>query len=76
VDYLGENSVFTYTQVSASYLTTIKAITEAELKIPVTDCVISCPGWFTDRQRRAILSAADVAGLNCLKVINDTTAGK
>ena len=32
------------------------------------------PGWFTDAQRRAVLDAADIAGLNPLRLMNDTTA--
>jgi len=36
--------------------------------------VISVPGWFTDIQRRSILDAAEVSGLNCLRLMNDITA--
>ena len=56
------------------FLNKVKEFTSNEIKIPVTDCVISCPGWFTDRQRRAILDAASIANLNCLRVMNDLTA--
>ena len=45
-----------------------------ELKIPVADVVISVPGWYPDIQRRAVLDAAAIAGLNVLRLINDTTA--
>ncbi|CAG8642022.1 2378_t:CDS:2 [Cetraspora pellucida] len=51
-----------------------KDITSAELKIPISDVVISVPGWFTDAQRRRILDAAEVAGLNCLRLLNDISA--
>ena len=33
------------------------------------------PQYYTDLERRGVLHAADIAGLNCLKVISDTTAG-
>ncbi len=33
------------------------------------------PSYFTDAQRRAMLDAASIAGLNCLRLMNDTTAG-
>ncbi len=56
------------------FLGKVKAFTSAELGIPVTDCVVSCPTWFTDVQRRALLDASHVAGLNCLRLMNDTTA--
>lgn len=32
------------------------------------------PGWYTDIQRRAVLDAAQIANLNVLRLINDTTA--
>ncbi|CAG8593411.1 15371_t:CDS:2 [Funneliformis mosseae] len=74
VQYLGEQRIFTNTQLIAMYFTKLKDITSAELKIPISDVVISVPGWFTDIQRRSILDAAEVAGLNCLRLMNDTTA--
>src|SRR5436305_1563034 len=74
VQYLGEDRVFTSTQLIAMYFTKLKEITSAELKTPVSDVVISVPGWFTDVQRRSILDAAEVSGLNCLRLMNDTTA--
>ena len=33
------------------------------------------PSYFTDAQRRALLDASNIAGLNCLRLMNDTTAG-
>jgi len=74
VMYQNEQKVFTFTQLVAMYLGKIKDITSAELKIPVSDCVISVPGWFTEKQRRALIDAADITGLNVLRLINDTTA--
>jgi heat shock protein 4 len=56
------------------FLTKIRATASAELKLPVSDVVLSCPVWYTDSQRRAILDAAEIAGLKCLRLINDTTA--
>jgi heat shock protein 4 len=69
-----EQAVFSMTQVAAMFLAKVKHFTSAEIGIPVNDCVISCPTWFTDAQRRAILDASHVAGLNCLRLMNDTTA--
>jgi heat shock 70kDa protein 4 len=56
------------------YLTKLKETTAQELNAPVSDCVITVPGWFTDIQRRAILDASVIAGLNCLRLVNDLTA--
>ncbi|KAF3316827.1 adenyl-nucleotide exchange factor sse1 [Orbilia oligospora] len=74
VNYLGEQQTFSSTALIAMYLTKIKATASAELKLPVSDIVISVPAWFTDCQRRAILDASEVAGLKTLRLMNDTTA--
>ncbi|KAL0264965.1 adenyl-nucleotide exchange factor sse1 [Diplodia seriata] len=74
VTYMGKKEQFTATQMIAMYLTKIKQTASAELKLPVSDVVISCPAWFTDAQRRNIIDAADIAGLKTLRLMNDTTA--
>ncbi|KAF2818467.1 heat shock protein Hsp88 [Ophiobolus disseminans] len=74
VTYLGKKEQFTATQITASFLTKMKATASLELKLPVSDVVLSCPVWYTDAQRRAILDASDIAGLKCLRLINDNTA--
>ena len=74
VTYLGKKEQFTATQITAMFLTKMRATASAELKLPVNDVVLSCPVWYTDAQRRAILYAADIAGLKCLRLINDNTA--
>ncbi|KAL6708085.1 adenyl-nucleotide exchange factor sse1 [Coniothyrium glycines] len=74
VSYLGKKEQFTATQITAMFLTKMRATASAELKLPVSDVVLSCPVWYTDAQRRAILDAADIAGLKCLRLINDNTA--
>jgi heat shock protein 4 len=56
------------------YLTKIRDIAAKELKTAVSDVTISVPAWFTDVQRRAMLDAAEIAGLKVLRLINDTTA--
>lgn len=40
----------------------------------ICDVVIAVPGWYTDIQRRTLLDAASIAGLNTLRLINDSTA--
>ncbi|KAF4769544.1 hypothetical protein HAV15_011843 [Penicillium sp. str.  len=74
VNYLGKKEKFTATQLVASYLSKIKDITSKELRAPVSDVTVSVPAWFTDVQRRAMIDAGDIAGLNILRLINDTTA--
>ena len=72
--YLGKKEQFTATQLVAMFLTKVKATASAELKLPVSDIVLSCPAWYTDVQRRSLLDASEIAGLKTLRLINDTTA--
>ncbi|KAI8334293.1 heat shock protein 70 family [Chlamydoabsidia padenii] len=74
VNYLGESQSFSNVQLLAMYLSKLKDITANEINGPVSDCVITVPGWFTEVQRRAIMSASQIAGLNCLRLVNDLTA--
>ncbi|KAF8201078.1 heat shock protein 70 family [Mycena galopus ATCC 62051] len=74
VNYVGEKQSFSATQLVAMYLGKLRDIAANELKNGVTDVVIAVPGWYTDIQRRALVDAASIAGLNPLRLINDTTA--
>jgi heat shock protein 4 len=74
VNYLGEPTVFSATQLVAMYLGRLRDQTAIELNQAVSDVVVSVPGWFTDTQRRAMLNASEIAGLNCLRIMNDLTA--
>lgn len=74
VRYLEEDKVFTVEQITGMLLTKLKETSESALKKPVVDCVISVPSFFTDAERRSVFDASQIAGLNCLRLINDTTA--
>jgi heat shock protein 4 len=74
VAYLGKREQFNGTQLVAMYLNKIKQTAALETKLAVSDVVLSVPAWFTDIQRRALLDAADIAGLKVLRLMNDTTA--
>ncbi|XP_077448573.1 heat shock 70 kDa protein 4a [Stigmatopora argus] len=74
VMYLEEEKLFSMEQVSAMLLTKLKETAESDLKKPVADCVISVPCYFTDTERRSVMDAAQIAGLNCLRLMNETTA--
>ncbi|XP_054909471.1 heat shock 70 kDa protein 4L [Poeciliopsis prolifica] len=74
VRYLDEEKVFTVEQISGMLFTKLKETSESALKKPVVDCVVSVPSFFTDAERRSVLDATQIAGLNCLRLINDTTA--
>ncbi|XP_030649355.1 heat shock 70 kDa protein 4a isoform X2 [Chanos chanos] len=74
VMYMEEEKVFSIEQVTAMLLTKLKETAESALKKQVADCVISVPSFFSDAERRSVMDAAQIAGLNCLRLMNDTTA--
>lgn len=74
VMYMEEEKVFSIEQVTGMLLTKLKETAESALKKPVADCVISVPSYFTDSDRRSVMDAAQIAGLNCLRLMNETTA--
>ena len=70
---MGERALFTPEQLMAMLMVDLKAIAETD-KSPVTDCAIAVPSYFTFEERTAMLSAAQIAGVNCLRLLPDTTA--
>jgi len=74
VNYLGEQTTFSATQLYGMYLGALREIAAKEHGGNINDVVISVPTYYTDTQRRAVLDAAEIAGLNALRLINDTTS--
>ncbi|KAG8053154.1 hypothetical protein GUJ93_ZPchr0001g31131 [Zizania palustris] len=72
--YLGEERVFTPTQLLAMVLSNLKTIAESNLNAVVVDCCIGIPVYFTDLQRRAVFDAATIAGLRPLRLFHETTS--
>lgn len=38
------------------------------------DVVLSCPSYFSNTERQAMLDAAEIAGLKCIRLLNEGTA--
>lgn len=72
--YLGEAKAFRAEQLLAALLGELKNIGEKDQGAKIADCVLSIPGFFTEQQRRAVLDAAHIAGLNVLRLLHETTA--
>lgn len=60
-------------QIVAYYLTKIKAFYEKS-GIMSNEFVISVPSYFTNVERQALIDASEIAGLKCLRLINESTA--
>lgn len=74
IDYDNDQIIQNVECITATYFGYLKGVAEAKLGFVVIDCVISVPAYFTDYQRRAMIFAAQTAGLNVLRLMNDTTA--
>lgn len=72
--YKNEDRTFTPEEISSMVLVKMKEIAESYIGKPVTDAVITVPAYFNDAQRASTKDAATIAGLNCLRIINEPTA--
>ena len=61
-------------EVSAAILKHLKNMAEARLGGELMGSVITVPAYFDDAQRQATKDAANLAGLNVLRLINEPTA--
>jgi molecular chaperone HscA len=61
-------------EVSAEILRVLAARAEASLGGALTGVVITVPAYFDDAQRQATKDAAQLAGLNVLRLLNEPTA--
>lgn len=74
VNYLDQDHVFTPEQITAMLFTKLKETSEVALKKPIKDCVITVPSFYTSAERQALIGAAEIAGLNILHLLNETTS--
>ncbi|KAJ6125938.1 molecular chaperone Hsp70 [Penicillium samsonianum] len=70
----GEIKHFTPEEITSIILTKIRETAEAYLGEAVTSAVITVPANFNDSQRQATKDAGRIAGLNVLRIMNETTA--
>ena len=61
-------------ELSSLILKELKTRAEHILKTPVTKAVITVPAYFNDAQRQATRDAGKLAGLDVLRIVNETPA--
>lgn len=74
VDCTNAGKMVSVTQLTSMMLIKLKELAETEIGSKVTDCCISVPCFYNDAQRLALLNAIQIAGLNCLRLFNETSA--
>ena len=68
------NGVKSPVEISAEILKSLKSRAEQSLGGELVGAVITVPAYFDDAQRQATKDAAQVAGLNVLRLLNEPTA--
>lgn len=61
-------------EVSADILRELKRIAEWRLETEVSQAVVTVPAYFNDSQRAATKRAAELAGLEVVRILNEPTA--
>ena len=65
---------FTCEEISAQLLIKLKADAEKFLNTKIKKCVITVPAYFDHNQRKATKTAAEIADLTVVRIINEPTA--
>ncbi|KAH7712527.1 Hsp70 protein [Aphelenchoides avenae] len=73
VEYYGESRPVLLEEVVAMTMVELKERIEKVVGHPMTDVVLTVPQCFGDSQRRALRDAATIAGLNVVRLLNETT---
>eukprot|EP00003_Mantamonas_plastica_P010043 TRINITY_DN1943_c0_g1_i1.p1 TRINITY_DN1943_c0_g1~~TRINITY_DN1943_c0_g1_i1.p1 ORF type:complete len:752 (-),score=313.02 TRINITY_DN1943_c0_g1_i1:35-2290(-) len=68
------DAVFTPEELMAQVFQAVKTMASKSAGTPTRDAVITVPNYFTVGERKAIMDAAELAGLKVLSLIADTTA--
>ncbi len=68
------SGIRTPVEVSAEILRTLRRRAEASLGGALAGAVVTVPAYFDDAQRQATKDAAQLAGLNVLRLLNEPTA--
>jgi heat shock 70kDa protein 4 len=75
VKYKGEKRTFQPEQIVAMLLQKLQS-NYKKIGVGHNDMVISVPSYFTDAERKSFLDAAKIAGVNVVRLINESTASK
>lgn len=74
IDETDMDILFSPEEISSYVLSEIKAYSEDYLGGSVTSAVITVPAYFTDSQRKATKTAAKLAGIDVLRILNEPTS--
>jgi heat shock protein 1/8 len=72
--YQGEEKKFYSAEISSMIITKLKETAKAYLNNNINEAVITVPAYFNDFQRQATKDTASIAGLNMIRILNESTA--
>ncbi len=73
-EYKLNESAYNAVELSACVLRSLREDASAALGTEVEACVVTVPAYFNEEQRFATIKAAELAGLEVLRVLNEPTA--
>lgn len=68
------NKILSPEEISSYILLELKHMAETYLNQSITKTVVTVPAYFGDAQRQATKDACQIAGLECVRIINEPTA--
>eukprot|EP01084_Bolivina_argentea_P127297 225143_1 len=74
VEYKGQKQRFLPHEICAEILKHLKSISERHIGKTLENVVLTIPSYFDHKQRLLTKQAAQIAGLNCLRIIKDSIA--
>ena len=69
-----QGNTYTAQEISAHVLVHMVRLAESATGETVDSAVITVPAYFNDQQRQATRDAAEIANIDCLRIINEPTA--
>lgn len=69
-----DGKLYTPEEITSMLIQKMRSDAEAYLGQTVDKCVVTVPAYFNDTQRQATKNAVEIAGMECVRVINEPTA--
>lgn len=69
-------TLFSPEELVAMILSKAREFAVESARQPINDAVLTVPGYFNQAERKAVITAAEIAGIKVLQLMNDYTACK
>ena len=73
IDYKGKKEIYTPESLMGLFFSKLKKVWARE-NIKTNDVVVSVPDYYTAHERKAMLEAVGIGGLNCTALLNESSA--